>query len=86
MESSADSVNDGDENLVSGFDESTCSGDSVSEVFDNEDNIITEDSTILVNNNEEMFQGGLRIPFSDLPQDSNNLKLIWINTKRNKGF
>ena len=86
MESSADSVNDGDENLVSGFDESTCSGDSVGEVFDNEDNIITEDSTILVNNNEEMFQGGLRIPFSDLPQDSNNLKLIWINTKRNKGF
>ena len=35
MRSSEDSVNDDDENLVSGFDESTCSGDSVSDILDN---------------------------------------------------
>ena len=51
MRSSSDYVNNNDDNLVSRFDESTCSGDTVGEIFDNVDNIITEGSIILVNNN-----------------------------------
>ena len=78
MRSSGYSVNDNDDILVSGFDESTSSGESVCDIFYIKDEIITEDSTICVR--------VIKIPFSDLPQDFNNLKLIWINTKGNIGF
>ena len=71
-----------DKHLVRGFEESTCSGDSVCDIFDNEDYIITEDSIVWVNTKKEIGQGMVvRIPFSDLPHHSNNLKLIWIDTK-----
>ena len=73
--------------MVIGFDASTCSGDSVYEIIDNADEIITTDYTVWVNNNKGIWEGRvIQIPYSDLPQDSNNLKLIWINTKRKKGF
>ena len=41
MKSREYSVNYNDDDLVSGFDAFTCSGDSVYELFDNEDEIIT---------------------------------------------
>ena len=73
--------------MVIGFDASTCSGDSVYDIFDNADEINTKDYTVRVNNNKGIWEGRvIQIPYSDLPQDSNNLKLIWINTKRKKGF
>ena len=50
MRSSTDSVNDNDY-LVSGFDSSTCSGDNVYDIFENEDEIISEDSNVWVNTN-----------------------------------
>ena len=58
MRSSEDSVTNNDENLVSVFDKSTCSGDSVCDMFENEDGIITEYSIIWVNTNKEIYQGG----------------------------
>ena len=82
IRSSAHNVNNNDDNLVSGFYEYTCSGDSVCDIFDNEDDIITEDSILRVKTNRAIWLGILiEIPFSDLPQYSNGLKLIWIDTK-----
>ena len=52
MRSREDSVINNDENLVIGFDESTCSGDSVCGIFENEDNIITENYIVWVNTNK----------------------------------
>ena len=46
MGSSADYENENNENLVNGFDECTCSGYSVCNIFENEDDIITEYSTV----------------------------------------
>ena len=43
--------------MVSGFDESTCSVDSDCEIFDNADNIITEDSPVWINTNKVTFRG-----------------------------
>ena len=70
MRSSADSVN-GDDDLVSGFDATTCSVNNIYEIFDNKDGIIT------------IWEGkAIKIPYSDLSQDSNYLKMIRINTKK----
>ena len=52
MRSSADSINDNNDDLVGGFDTSTCSGDSVYDIFDNEDDIITENYTVWFNTNK----------------------------------
>ena len=57
MISSEDSVNNKNDNMVSGFDESTCSVDSDCEIFDNADNIITEDSPVWINTNKVTFRG-----------------------------
>ena len=46
MRSSTDILN-GNEDLVSGFNASTCSGDNVYDIFDNEDKIITGNSIFL---------------------------------------
>ena len=46
MRSSTDDVNDNKNDLVSGFDAFTFSGDSAYDIFDNEDKIITEDSNV----------------------------------------
>ena len=57
IRSSAHNVNNNDDNLVSGFYEYTCSGDSVCDIFDNEDDIITEDSILRVKTNREIWLG-----------------------------
>ena len=46
------SVNDNDYDLVSGFDVSIFSGDSVYDIFENEGKIITEDYNVRVNTNK----------------------------------
>ena len=76
-------MNDNNDDLVSEFDASTCSGDSVYEIFDNNDEIIVEDSTVWVNTNDTIWEGKvIKITYCDLRQDSNNLKMICINTKK----
>ena len=68
---------------VGGFDAFTCSGDLFYDVFDNEEEIITQDSIVWVHTNKTIW--GVRvikIHFFDLPEDSKHLKLIWINTKK----
>ena len=83
MISSEDSLNNNNDKMVSGFDESTCSGDSDCDIFDNADDIITENSTVWVNTNGVISQGKtIKISFRKLPQDFNNLKLIQIDTKK----
>ena len=64
------------------FDASTCSGDSFYDIFDKEEEIITEGSIFWVKTNKTIWQGRvITIPFSDFPEDAKHLKLIWINTK-----
>ena len=46
MRSSADYVNNSNDDLVNGFDESTCSGERVCDIFEKEDEIITKDSIV----------------------------------------
>ena len=82
MRSSKDSVDDNGNDLVSEFDASTYSGDSVYEVFDNEDNIINEELNVWVNTNKRIWEGRvIKTPYSDFPNDSNDLKLIWFNAE-----
>ena len=82
MGSSTDYINDND-NLVSGFDASTCSGDNVYDIFENDDEIINKDSIVWVYTNKRYWEWRIiKFPYSDLPQDSNYLKLKWINTKK----
>ena len=65
------------------FDESTCSGDTYYDIFDNEEEIITENSIFWVNTNKTIWEGRvIKIPFSDVPEGAKHLKLIWINTKK----
>ena len=58
MSSITDSVNDNDENLIRGFDASTSLCDSVYDVFENDDGIITDDSNVWVNTNRVFGKGG----------------------------
>ena len=51
MSPSTVSVN-GNDDLVSEFYASTCSGDNVYDIFENEDEIITENSIVWVNTNK----------------------------------
>ena len=48
MRSSEDLVNSIDDNFVSSFEKSTCSGDSVCDIFENEDENMPEDSIVWV--------------------------------------
>ena len=59
MGSSTYSVNYNND-LVSGFDASTCSGDNVYEHFENEDKLITEDFNVWVNTNFFLNTGSLK--------------------------
>ena len=70
------------------FDASTCSGDKYYDIFDKEEEIIIEGSIVWVNTIKTICEGRvIKIPFSDVPEDAKNLKLIWINTKKGrKGF
>ena len=77
MSSNEDSITNNDEIVVGVFDGPTCSGGSVCDIFDNEYHIITEDYIFWVNTNRSICQGKvIEIPFSDLPQYYNHLKLI----------
>ena len=65
------------------FGASTCSGDMFHNIFDKEEEIITEGSIVWVNNNISTREGKVvKITFSDVPEDAKHLKLLWINTKR----
>ena len=49
-------------------------------MFDNEENIITEDYHVWVNTNKTISEGRvIKIPYSDITKDYNDLKLIWDN-------
>ena len=55
---STDYVNENDD-LVGEFEASTCSGDNFYDIFENEEEIITEDSIVWVNNNKKIGKVGL---------------------------
>ena len=58
-------------------------GDSFYDIFDKEEGIFTEGSTVWVNTNKTICEGRvIKTPFSDLPEDAKHLKLIWINKKK----
>ena len=74
------------DDLVSGFDAYTCSGHNVQDIFENGDKIITEDSIVWVATNKKYWEVWvIEISYCDLPQGSNYLKLIWMNTKGDIG-
>ena len=56
-------------------------------MFLNEEEIIPKDSTVWVNTHKKVWEGRvIKIPFSDLLEDSDYLKLKWIKQKRKLGF
>ena len=68
---STDSVNCNDDS-VSEFDVSTCPGDSFYDIFENEEEIITEDSIFWVNTRILFWKGRfIKIFLNDSPEDSN---------------
>ena len=72
MKSSSDSINDNGGDLFSEFYASTCSGDSVYDIFKNEDEIITEYYNVWLNTNKRIRERRfIKIPYSGLPQDTN---------------
>ena len=58
MRSSTYDVNDNDDDFVSGFDAPTCSEDNVYDIFENKDEIITEDLNVWVNTNKNLKREG----------------------------
>ena len=69
MRSSTDYVNYNDD-FVSGFDASTCLSGNVYSIFENQDEIITEDWNIWVKTNGTIWIGrDTKITSIDLPQD-----------------
>ena len=61
--------------LVSEFYASNVSGDNVYDIFGNEDGIITEDSIVWVIVNKKIWEGReIKVPYCDLPHDSNYQK------------
>ena len=69
------------------IDESTCSGDTYYDIYDNEEGIITEDSIVWVNTNKNIWEGMvIKIYFSDVPENAKHLKLIWIDTKKEESI
>ena len=61
--------------------------DEFYDIYYNEDENITEDCIVWVNTNKTIWEGRvIKIPFGEMSEDAKHLKLIWINTKRKKGF
>ena len=56
--------------MVSGFDESTFSGDSDCDIFDNAEDIINEDSTVWVNTHVDDFVGTYIVKLSGVKTDN----------------
>ena len=64
---SSESLNEKDDS-VGEFNASTFSGDRLYDIFDKEEEIITEGSIVWVNTNTIIWGGGvIKIPFSDFP-------------------
>ena len=82
MRSSTDYVNEKDD-LFSGFYSSTCAGNNVYDIFDDECMIVTEDSIVWFNTNKIVWEESfIKTPYSEFPQDSNYFKLIYIHTNK----
>ena len=61
---------------------STCSGDSVYDIFENKKEISTLYVTLWVRTNKSNFQGKfVRIPYNDMPFDANYFKTKWLDSK-----
>ena len=57
--------------------------DEFYDIYDNEDDNITEDSIVWVNTNKTIWEERvIKIPFSKISEDAKHLKLIWINLKK----
>ena len=53
------------------------------DIYGDLDEHITEDSIVWVNTEKTIWEGRvIKIPFSEKLEDAKNLKLIWINTKK----
>ena len=69
------------------FDASTCSGKNGYDIFENEDEIITNDSIVWVNTNRKIWEVRItKITYSDLPQDSNIKNWCGLIQRRKTGF
>ena len=70
----SESVNEKDD-TVGEFDASTCSGDNVYDIFENKEEIITEDSIVWFNTNKKISKVGslksLSVIFQRIPMISN---------------
>ena len=65
------------------FDESICYDDKYYDIYDNEEENITEDSIVWVNTNKTIWEERvIKIPFSENSEGAKHLNLIWINTKK----
>ena len=83
---SSEFINEKDD-LVGEFDASTCSGDHFYDIFESDEEIITEESIVWVNTNKTIWVGRvIKILFVYFLEDSKHLKLIWINKKGKIGF
>ena len=61
--------------------------DDFYDIYNDVDEHITEDSIVWVNTNKTIWEGRvIKTPFSEMSENAKHLKLIWINTKRRKGF
>ena len=57
--------------------------DEFYDIYDNEDENITEDSIVWVNTNKTIWEGRvIKILFSEVPEDAKHLKLIRMNTEK----
>ena len=55
----------------------TCLGDNIFGIFENKDEIIIESSIVWVKTNKTIWEGRvIKIPYRNLPHDSNDEKLI----------
>ena len=62
------------------FDASTCSGHRFYDIFDKQEEIITEGLIVWVNTNKTIWEGrSIKILFSDVTEDAKHLKLIQID-------
>ena len=57
------------------------------DIYGDLDKHITENTTIWVNTKKTIWEGTvIKIPYSQKSENSMYLKVVWINTKRNKEF
>ena len=67
------------------FDAYTCSGDRFYDIFDKQEEIITEGLIVWVNTYKTIWEVRvIKIPSVDVLEDAKHLKLMWINTKKGR--